>query len=217
MQEERGLKSGDIGVNSSEFLEEGQNFYDQPPFNPTIKDVSNKYGFSEEQLRTMLTFVVNRINRSEGGYYLAGISQSASFQEEVKARINSLALHNDLNGKMSKMGIRGERQEQFKTAVSQLTGILHESNLLWYGYIATQLLDNSNYLPNGEYQKVEKEKIKALPKTYKSWINKIVERWKVSRMHGIGEIFPELPFLKTPNIKPGYWNELKAAGIVRKK
>lgn len=203
-----------------DYLEEGQNFYNQPPFDFTFTDIGSNYGLSTENMRAAMTCFVRRLNG--GSARLLESTNQPVNPEDFSLRVKELlSSKGELTIIMSKTDVKTENREGLKTAIQGVNERL-KSFPLWYSYVATQLLENGAYRENGEYNVPNRQKSFVPTSGYASWINRITQSNKSSVLHGISEVLPKdasTPVTVPAGHKPG-WRSLairRAAGLLPEK
>lgn len=199
-------------------LAEGQNFFDQAPFNFVIEAASKETQTDQEKLRWMLKNLVNsnarHIGKKEAWQDFAKIS---TYTEKWASRVISLNM--DQFAHKFTDEVKDKLPAYNRAAIGMLVGL--QDCPFWAEYIDSQQ-DQAFYKFNGSFREDVKMK-KILPETYTCWASNKIKRQAGldanSKLLGIGEAFLGSPgsVAGTKSRSARRWNALKASEIVRQK
>lgn len=198
-----------IELEAPEFLEPGQNFYDQPPFSTILQDASLKTGVKVEALRRMLS----RLGKMLKSYDPVKKGEVFNSQNLVRLMQGSGAGELVASG----VGVKSEVQRQVFHRIGSKLG--HYP--YWYEYINTQWSDGF-CLPDGSPNTKNPRSVTV--KSYAAWADRKLKAEHHLITKGIEEVFPQDFAGQTPLVPtlPGKssaggqkWRILKASNLVK--
>lgn len=199
-----------IELEVSEYLGEGQNFYDQPPLGNLIRELSTKDQLNKDKLRACLTSMVANPDR----YFLRD-------GELMHPKIRHRTFLENLKGMRAQKFEPGE-YEVYYQAMEELDKLLSEYPFIGE-YINTKF-DRGIYSQNGNWR--GKSGSLFTVTSYAGWLREKALRENNNHsvvLLGIEEVFPQdigqeglvIPTGDSPQVRR--WRILKAAELIRKK
>lgn len=177
-----------IEIEAPEYLEEGQNFYDQPPFNQVLGKVSTQSPLELAKLRTILTSAARKIPLLFEEVPKTPVEESANWEKSIR---HNHSLKRGLRNHLRELGLKSQEEiEQYFDALIHLAIDLRDYPF-WHDYISNQSQD---YLLDGTPFPSKRGfgvKVKVFPKSYASWVAQKAAAAEMAVLKGIDEIFPQ--------------------------
>ncbi len=194
-----------IEIEGPVFLAEGQNFYEQQPFDQILQDVSRQHGVDIAKLRRFLTQMAKQVN-----------SYSLLPQRHDEIILDVLYIEN-VRKHLEMLGLP---REEGQLATRDLNGKLLVFPY-WDQYIATQL-SSATHNSDGIYNLKGNRYVPV--ETYAKYASDKLRREKQLRVLGIDEVFPQDFSQESPlgaSVPSGSlgtnrkWRILKASELVK--
>lgn len=195
-----------IELEAPEFLETGQNFFDQAPFVDIIEKTSQATAITQENLRPFL-----RSCAQTGADHESVTTSSQELSEKMRNAQYDPYMQN-LNPR------EPGKVKEYRQAI-QIMGTELANFPSWHEYIVTQCVGSSNYKNDGSYF----EKAHGVPpiESYAKWISRRLEIDNKSKLLGLQEVLPqgfqqeiEQPDQTGKNRQNRRWQILKASELV---
>lgn len=204
-QEEVNSKPQFLELEASETLAEGQNFYDQPPFSPTIQDIATKYGLTLDKIRRILTNLIRNPN------------DYSTFQQS-KGLLIPHTLRRNLN-------IRKPAWRAYSQALGEIDTTLADYPL-WRDYTRINLA-TVYYKQNGDWttHKINPRLYNSAPnRSYAKWVTDTLAVRERTKLFGIQDVLPKgfpnnslatpIPMQESSGTNTRRWQILKASNLV---